>query len=156
MEEPGSWRKRYLTALDERERKISDSASRLRGMYQQGESSKRDRQTLYTTKAPPPKRGRFGSIGISKPRTLIAKARQDTKKIQHVWTASSGPSSPVVRRKVVPLGYDELFKSRPAQSTHSQPASTALARKGSSVGVNGAGSTRLDQKPTRFEGSGVD
>ncbi|KAG8717272.1 hypothetical protein FRC09_014521 [Ceratobasidium sp. 395] len=173
MEEPGSWRKRYLTALDERERKISDSASRLRGMYQQGESSKRDRQTLYTTKAPPPKRGRFeaprahwpqlmvrvthpGSIGISKPRTLIAKARQDTKKIQHVWTASSGPSSPVVRRKVVPLGYDELFKSRPVQSAHSQPASTALARKGSSVGMNGAGSTRLDQKPTRFEGSGVD
>ncbi|KAG9124743.1 hypothetical protein FRC07_010407 [Ceratobasidium sp. 392] len=172
MEEPRSWRKRYLTALDERERKISDSASRLRGMYQQGESSKRDRQTLYTTKAPPPKRGRFvpvptgrhswsvvthpGSIGISKPRTLIAKARQDTKKIQHVWTAPSGPSSPVVRRKVVPLGYDDLFKSRPTQSSHSQPVSTALARKGSSVGMNGAGSTRLDQKSTRFEGSGVD
>ncbi|KAG9102165.1 hypothetical protein FS749_014944 [Ceratobasidium sp. UAMH 11750] len=154
MEEPRSWRKRYFTALDEREQKISDSASRLRGMYQQGESSKRGRQTLYTTKAPPPKRGRFGSIGVSKPRTLIAKARQDTKKIQ-LWTASSGPSSPVARRKVVPLGYNDLFKPRPSPSTHLQPASTALARKGSS-GSNDVGSTRLHQRPTRFEGSGVD
>ncbi|QRV85863.1 RNA polymerase II transcription factor SIII (Elongin) subunit A [Ceratobasidium sp. AG-Ba] len=149
MEEPRSWRKRYFvrtpctpprleptlsdlyrpwkkkkTAQDERERKISDSASRLRGMYQQGESSKRGRQTIYTTKAPPPKRGRFGSFGISKPRTLIDKARQDTKKIQNVWTGPSsvGASSQadVPRRKLVPLGSDDLFRPRAA------PASTAL------------------------------
>ncbi|KAG8743892.1 hypothetical protein FRC10_011182 [Ceratobasidium sp. 414] len=148
MEEPRSWRKRYFTALDEREQKISDSASRLRGMYQQGESSKRDRQTLYTTKAPPPKRGRFGSMGVSKPRTLIAKARQDTKKIQ-LWTAASGPSSPAARRKV--LGYGD----RPSPAALPQPSSTALARKGSSAS-NDMGSTRTHQRPTQFEGSGVD
>jgi len=165
MPEPGSWRKQYVIAQDERERKISDSASRLRGMYQEGESSKRGRQTIYTTKAPPPKRGRFGSFGISRPRTLIDKARQDTKKIQHVWTGPSGSSGPVARRKTVPLGQNGLFMPRPTQSTQLHPNSVNLAKKSSS-GPNAAqpspmvetraASARLHQKSRQFEGSFVD
>ncbi|KAB5595663.1 hypothetical protein CTheo_901 [Ceratobasidium theobromae] len=129
LSEPQSWREQYYAALAERERKISDSASRLRGMYQQGESSKRGRQTLYTAKAPPPKRGRFGHIGISKPRTLMDKARQDTRRIQHVWNGSSGSSGqPVAQRKVIPLGKLDLFGERPTQSALPKAVSTATKR----------------------------
>ncbi|KAH7341083.1 RNA polymerase II transcription factor SIII subunit A-domain-containing protein [Rhizoctonia solani] len=60
MYEPESWREQYFESLAKRERKITDSASRLRGMYQKEEAGKRGRQTMYTTKAPPPKRGRWG------------------------------------------------------------------------------------------------
>ncbi|CEL51613.1 Elongin-A OS=Schizosaccharomyces pombe (strain 972 / ATCC 24843) GN=pof4 PE=1 SV=3 [Rhizoctonia solani AG-1 IB] len=118
MLEPESWREQYFEALAERERKITDSASRLRGMYQKEEAGKRGRQTMYTTKAPPPKRGRWGQIGISKPRTLIDKARQDTRRIQHVHIRNAGSSDqPIVQRKVVPLGNPVLFRPRPTQST---------------------------------------
>ncbi|CAE6517152.1 unnamed protein product [Rhizoctonia solani] len=117
MLEPESWREQYFESLAERERKINDSASRLRGMYQKEEAGKRGRQTMYTSKAPPPKRGRWGQIGISKPRTLIDKARQDTKRIQHTHVR---PSVPPVQRKVVPLGSD-FFRPRPTQSTLSKP-----------------------------------
>ncbi|KAF8609925.1 hypothetical protein BDV93DRAFT_482820 [Ceratobasidium sp. AG-I] len=165
MPEPTSWRKQYVIAQEERERKISSSASRLRGMYQDGESSKRGRQTIYTTKAPPPKRGRFGSFGISKPRTLIDKARQDTKKIQHVWTGPSGSSGPVARRKTVPLGQNDLFRPRPTQSVQPHPNSASLVKKSgsgsnasqsSSATENRVAAGRLQQKPRQFEGSFVD
>lgn len=73
-----------------------------------------------------------GPIGISKPRTLIDKARQDTKKIQHVWTGSSGSSGPAARRKTVPLGQNDLFRPRPTQSTQPHPSSVTLAQRSSS------------------------
>ncbi|KDN48964.1 hypothetical protein RSAG8_02317, partial [Rhizoctonia solani AG-8 WAC10335] len=120
--EPESWREQYFESLAERERKITDSASRLRGMYQKEEAGKRGRQTMYTSKAPPPKRGRWGQIGIAKPRSLIDKARQDTRKIQHAHVRTTGPSvQPVAQRKVVPLGNVDLFRPRP---THTLPKST--------------------------------
>lgn len=106
-----------------------------------------------------------GSIGISKPRTLIDKARQDTKKIQHVWTGPSGSSGSIARRKTVPLGHSALFMPRPTQSTQLHPNSVNLAKKSSS-GPNAAqpspatetsaASVRLHQKSRQFEGSFVD
>ncbi|ELU45013.1 hypothetical protein AG1IA_00968 [Rhizoctonia solani AG-1 IA] len=121
MLEPESWREQYFVRLG--------LTSRLRGMYQKEEAGKRVRQTMYTTKAPPPKRGRWGkdrtsrspwpdSEGISKPRTLIDKARQDTRRIQHVHVRNAGSSDqPIVQRKVVPLGTSDLIRPRPTQST---------------------------------------
>ncbi|KAL5635394.1 hypothetical protein ACGC1H_004249 [Rhizoctonia solani] len=130
--EPESWREQYFESLADRERKITDSASRLRGMYQKEEAGKRGRQTMYTSKAPPPaKRGRWGQIGISKPRSLIDKARQDTRRIQHTHVRTPGPSAqPVAQRKVVPLGNAVLFRPRPTQSTLLKPAVTPDTKRG--------------------------
>ncbi|KAJ1309558.1 hypothetical protein OPQ81_006331 [Rhizoctonia solani] len=133
MLEPESWREQYFESLAERERKITDSASRLRGMYQKEEAGKRGRQTMFTSKAPPPKRGRWGQIGISKPRTLMDKARQDTRKIQHAHVRITGSSAqPVAQRKVVPLGNADPFRPRPTQSTLPKPTVAPGVNRGNS------------------------
>ncbi|KAG8970790.1 hypothetical protein FRC03_000007 [Tulasnella sp. 419] len=119
LDHVNSWRKFYMQCRLDREEKLNQATSRMREKRERDDAERKGRQLIVTDKLPPPKRAKWGgncclvdspirrtpnnerfsspSIawgGPTKPKTLLEKARTQTKKATSVYRGSSTSNSP--------------------------------------------------------------
>ncbi|KAG8934590.1 hypothetical protein FRC02_009670 [Tulasnella sp. 418] len=95
LDHVNSWRKFYMQCRLDREEKLNQATSRMREKRERDDAERKGRQLIVTDKLPPPKRAKWGAWGgPTKPKTLLEKARTQTKKATSVYRGSSTSNSP--------------------------------------------------------------
>lgn len=126
--EPLSWRDTYTRHAAERDKKMKDASAKLRNSYKKLGDAKSRRALIFTTSPilsanERATRKRKLATAITKPKTIMDKARKETKVISGMYRP---PSTQVRRQIFAPVSKPATLKTspKPAFSPEFSPASS--------------------------------